>query len=169
MIVFDSSTLILLAKIELLDYFIDDYKGSVVIPREVEAECGHKKDSFDALMIQKRISEKKIDVSEGSNIVLCNKFMEDFSIDRGEAEAIVLALDKRAKIVGVDDRNAIKACRILKLPFTSAVSILVRLVEHGVIDINTARIKLELLIKYGRYGNAIIKQVKDRLKIQEGG
>lgn len=168
MIVFDSSTLILLAKIEILDYFISDYKGRIVIPREVEAECGHKKDSFDALMIQKRISEKKIDVSEGSNIVLCNKFMEDFSIDRGEAEAIVLALDKRAKIVGVDDRNAIKACRILKLPFTSAVSILVRLVEHGVIDINTARIKLELLIKYGRYGNAIIKQVKDRLKIQEG-
>ena len=122
MIVFDSSTLILLAKVELLDYFIGDYKGMVLVPKEVEAECSHKKDTFDALLIQKRISEKKIDVSEVSNVVLCKKFMEDFSIDRGEAEAIALALDKRAKLIGVDDRNAIKACRILKIPFTSAAS-----------------------------------------------
>lgn len=169
MIVFDSSTLILLAKVELLDYFISEYNGKILIPREVEAECGHKKESFDAMLIHKRIGERKIDVSEVSNVALCKKLMEDFSIDRGEAEVIALALDKRAKLIAVDDKNAIKACRILKIPFSSAVAILVRLVEHDVIDINTARGKLELLIKYGRYSNAIIKQVKDRLKIQEGG
>lgn len=166
MIIFDSSTLILLAKVGLLDYFIGNYKGRILIPEEVEAECCHRKDSFDSLLIQKRIEEKSINVFKVSNVVLCKKLMEDFSIDRGEAEALVLALDKRAKLIGVDDRNAIKACRILKVPFTSAASILVRLVEHGVISSDAARVSLELLIKYGRYSAVIINQLKNRLKLQ---
>jgi len=47
MIVFDSSTLILLAKAELLDAFIDDYKKAVIVPQEVNEECCHRKNSFD--------------------------------------------------------------------------------------------------------------------------
>lgn len=166
MIIFDSSTLILLAKVGLLDHFIDNYKDRILIPEEVATECCHRKDTFDALLIQKRIAEKNIIVYKASNVLLCRKLMEDFSIDRGEAEAIVLTLDKRAKLLGVDDRNAIKACRILKVPFTSAASILVRLVEHGVINSDAAKLKLELLIKYGRYSAVIINQIKNRLKLQ---
>lgn len=169
MIIFDSSTLILLAKAGLLDHFIDHYKGRILIPGEVETECCHKKDSFDSLLIQKRIDEKSINISRVSDLVTCKKLMKDFSIDRGEAEAIVLALDKRSKLIGVDDRNAIKACRILKLAYTSAPSILVRLVEHEAIKNDAVKVRLELLIKYGRYSNIIINQVKNRLNLEEGG
>ena len=39
MLVFDSSTLILTAKIELLDAFLKDIGMEIAIPRAVEDEC----------------------------------------------------------------------------------------------------------------------------------
>src|SRR3990167_2477515 len=114
MIVFDSSTLILLAKAELLDAFIDDYKKVVIIPQEVNEECCSKKDSFDALLIRKRIEEKRIKTARIHNTELCERFIKDFSIDMGEAEALVLFLEKKALLLAVDDKNAIKACKILR-------------------------------------------------------
>ena len=39
MIVFDASTLILLAKAELLDLFLDHYPAGAVIPQAIEGEC----------------------------------------------------------------------------------------------------------------------------------
>ena len=60
MIVFDSSTLLLLVKSGLLDNFISDYTDEIIIPVEVkEEESCDRKNSFDALLIQKRINEKK--------------------------------------------------------------------------------------------------------------
>ena len=88
MIVFDSSTLILLAKAELLDAFIDDYKKVVIVPQEVNEECCSRKDSFDALLIRKRIEEKKIKTAKIHNVELGKRFMKDFSIDRGRGRGI---------------------------------------------------------------------------------
>lgn len=166
MVVFDSSTLILLAKVELLDSFLDGYKGKVLIPREVEAESCRKKKSYDALLIQKRIQEKKIRVAGVKKGGLCNKLMQDFRIGRGEAEALVLALEKKAKLVVTDDKHTIKACRLLKVPFTSAIAILVGMTDRGMIDIESAKTRLEALTKYGRYSKQIIKMAKERLKLE---
>ncbi len=165
MIVFDSSTLILLAKVELLDDFIGDYKGEIIIPNEVKEECCSRKTSFDALLIRRRIEEKKIKTVKIHNAELSEKFMKDFSIAKGEAEALVLFIEKKALLFAVDDRNAIKACKILKIPFASAFSILVRMVERGILDIIKAKVKLEMLAKYGRYKDSMIKEAKERLNI----
>jgi predicted nucleic acid-binding protein len=164
MIIFDSSTLILLTKVELLDDFLEDYEGKILIPREVEAEsCGRKK-SFDALFLRNMIQEKKIGVAKVSNTALCNRLMRDFRICRGEAEALVLALEKKAKLVATDDKNAIKACKLLKLSFTSAIAMLIKMAEREVIDAEKTRVALKALTKYGRYSDEIIKEAKERLK-----
>ncbi|MBE7546286.1 hypothetical protein KsCSTR_02320 [Candidatus Kuenenia stuttgartiensis] len=165
MIVFDSSTLILLAKAELLDAFIDDYKKAVIVPQEVNEECCHRKNSFDALLIRKRIEDKKIKTARIHNIRLCEKFMKDFSIDRGEAEALVLFLEKKALLLAVDDKNAIKACKILKIPFASALTILVRLVVKGVIENDEARKKIDILAKYGRYKDIMINEARKKAQL----
>lgn len=166
MIVFDSSTLVLLAKSELLDGFLEDYKGKVLIPREVETEsCGRKK-SFDALLIRKRIQEKRIGVSKISNVAMCTRLIRDFRICRGEAEALALAVEKKAKLVATDDKNAIKACKLLKIHFTSAVAVLVRMKEKGAVDTEKAKAALTALVKYGRYSNRIIKEAKQKLEIK---
>ena len=165
MIVFDSSTLLLLAKSGLLDNFISDYTDEIIIPVEVKEESCDRKNSFDALLIQERIAEKKIKAVKVHNIKLCEKFMQDFSIAKGEAEALVLSLEKKAALLAVDDKNAIKASRILKIPFTTAISILVRLAERRIIDINKAKEDLRLLAVYGRYKDTTIREVRERLKI----
>ena len=59
--VFDASTLILLAKIELLREIADEVK--VTIPEKVKVECLLKK-SMDALLISTLIKEKKIEVKK---------------------------------------------------------------------------------------------------------
>lgn len=77
MIVFDSSTLLLLAKSGLLDNFISDYKGEIIIPMEVKEESCDRENSFDALLIQERIAEKKIKAVKAHNMKLCEKFMQE--------------------------------------------------------------------------------------------
>jgi predicted nucleic acid-binding protein len=165
MVVFDSSTLILLAKVELLNAFLEDYKEKVLIPNEVEAESCTKKKSFDALLIREKIRENKIGVAKVSSTRLCEQLMRDFNICRGEAEALVLAIEKKAKLVATDDKNAIKACKLLKIPFTSAIAILIRMADRRVIDTEKVRAVLDALLKCGRYGNGVIKMAKKRLKI----
>ena len=59
MIVFYVSTLILLAKVEALDLFLDDYKGKAVVQKEAEREATDKK-TFDGLLIRKRIMKGKL-------------------------------------------------------------------------------------------------------------
>ena len=61
MIVFDSSTLILLAKKELLDMFLHNFNGVVAIPKEVTKESCTKK-TLDALLIEERIENGDIRV-----------------------------------------------------------------------------------------------------------
>lgn len=171
MIVFDSSTLILLAKVEILDDFLNDYKGEVIIPYEVKEECCGRKNSFDALLIGKRVEEKKIKTGKIHNVELCEKFVKDFSISKGEAEALVLFIEKKAetkaKLFAADDKNAIKASKILMIPFTSALAILARLVEKGAIDNANAKVKIGMLARYGRYKESMIKEAKERLHISE--
>ena len=160
MIVFDSSTLILLAKIELLDLLIKSYKGGLLIPKTVEREST-KKATFDSLLIQKRIEEGKIKIKEidDKNMEI---FMRDFNIDLGEAEAISLALSNNS-LLATDDKNAINACRLLKIPFTTAIDVLVRAKEKGLTTKEEAFSKMEKLAIYGRYKAEIIEDAKRRI------
>ncbi len=167
MLVFDSSTLILLAKADLIDEFLSDYKRKILIPDQVEKESCTSKKSFDAQLIKKRIEEKRIKVVKITNTRLRTRLMQDFRISSGEAEALVLAIEKNADIVATDDRNAIKACKLLKLKFTSAIAILVYLSENGKIDREKAESSLNALIKYGRYNEDIIRKAKRSLKAEQ--
>jgi predicted nucleic acid-binding protein len=165
MIVFDSSTLILLAKAEMLDCFLDDYQGKVLIPREVEAESCARKKSPDSLLLQKRIQEGRIKVVRVSSARLCGQFMRDFNMSRGEAEALALAIEKKANLVATDDRNAIKACKLLRIPFASAIAILTRMAERKAIEADRVGAALNALQKYGRYSDEIIREASEKLKI----
>ena len=111
MIVFDASTLILVAKIEALDLFLSGSKLEVAIPSEVERECCAVKKSLDALMIRKVIEESKIQVVGIKDKRMIASLSADFGLGKGEAEAITLALAEKAQIVGIDDKNGMNACK----------------------------------------------------------
>ena len=165
MVIFDASTLILLAKIDMLRTFISHFHGKVVIPEKVKAEvCTEGQE--ETPLIVKMIEEKKIRVSRATNSVLTKKLMEDFTIDAGEAEVLTLALQENARLIATDDRNTIRACKMLKIDFTTAIAILIRAFEKKPIDKDEALIKLQKLVAAARYKQTIIEAAKKQI---EGG
>jgi len=164
MIVFDASTLILIAKAELLDSFLTDSELEAAIPVEVEKECCGVKKSLDALLIQKAVDERKLKVIAVKNRKLVVKLQGDFGLGKGEAEAIVLALAEKAEILGIDDKNGINACKLLGIAFITAIGILVRSREKGLLTGGEARAKLTTLAKFGRYKESILEDARGKLE-----
>ena len=167
MIVLDASTLILIAKAEILDAFLAAVRLQVAIPEEVERECCAFKKTLDALMIQKALDESRLKVIAVKNKKMVGKLQADFSLGQGEAEAIALALNRKARLLGIDDKNGINACKLLGIAFTTAVGILVRSCEKGLIDPGGALAKLTTLARYGRYKDSIIEDARLKLEARQ--
>lgn len=167
MIIFDASTLILLSKAELLEIFVSEFRGKVLIPEKVREEvlAGSK---GEVSSFGKLIHEKKIHVLKVRNSKAVEKLMEDFNIDEGEAEALILAIQEKATMVATDDGNAIKACKLLKMDFTTAITFLIRAFEKNLIGQGEALSKLQRLISVGRYDKKIIEDATKRIKEGEG-
>ena len=158
--VFDSSTAILLAKIGLLDQLSQRLK--IIFPEAVKEETTKKKDSFDSKLIISMINENKIKI-RASNQSKVNKLIKDFNIEKGEAEALELAREKK-RVLATDDGPSIKACKILNIKFTTAIHFLIRFYEKGILDKEMAMVKLQSLEKYGRYDYSIIKDSKKKIE-----
>lgn len=167
MIIFDASTLILIAKTELLDLFLAHVSAPVSIPGEVERECCASQKTLDAAIIQRALDQSRIKVVTVKNRRLIAKLQADFSLGRGEAEAIALALLEKAQLLGIDDKNGINACRLLGVTFTTAVGILIRSREKGLLEAPDALTKLALLAKHGRYKKSIVEDARRRLETNQ--
>ena len=165
MVVFDASTLILLAKAELIERFLLASSIEAVVPKEVAREACEVKQSFDSLAIQQLISEKKIAVKMLKDRVLFEKFRSEMGLGAGEAEAIALAVALKTDLVATDDGRAIDACKLTRIAFTSAIGILVRMYEKGAINKEEAVLKLAVLERNGRYGRSIMAVIRSRLEV----
>jgi len=162
MIVFDSSTLILLAKIDMLEAFISGIGRKVLIPERIKEEiCIKGKE--ETPLLEGLIKDKKIAVLKVKDGKLAGKLMDDFHIDRGEAEAITLALQEKAALIATDDRNAIRACKVLKRDFTTAIAVLIRAHEKSLIDKDETLSKLQKLSLIARYNRAIIEDARKQI------
>jgi predicted nucleic acid-binding protein len=163
MIAVDASTLILLAKTELLDLFLESFPKKPFISVEVEKEST-RKESFDALLIKERVKEKKILVRKVKSKKLVHKIERDFKLHQGEAETLALCIENKWNLIGTDDYNAIKACIVLKIKYTSAIGILLKLNKEKKLNEKEAILKLKRLDYFGRYSEEIIDEVKNRLR-----
>jgi predicted nucleic acid-binding protein len=153
MIALDASTAILLAKAELLEAFIEDVDQTVAMPKDVQEEC-RGRDSLDARLIDRAIEEERIEVKAVDRRAV-PQLVRDFGLGVGEAAAIALAAPERA-LVATDDRRAIHACKVLKIPFTTTISVLTRTREKGLLSREQALEKLNRLARDGRYKKEII-------------
>ena len=164
MIVFDASPLILLAKAEILERFIGSFPEPVVIPQAVQSECCENKNSFDAQIIAQQIAEKHIDVRKLRSRKVFERVRREFGLGFGEAQAIALAQASSARLIAIEDRNGVNACKILKLPFIGVLGILLRMREKELFTEEEAVRKLECFRTYGRYREEIIDDVRRRLE-----
>ena len=146
MAILDASTLILLAKSDLLTLLAE--KTRIVIPPEVQREALARKDLYDARMIEGLLRKGKIQVAKYHRPVRRREIQVDFGLEAGEAAALLLAKEKDEPL-GTDDGPAIKAAKIMGVPFFTAVHVLLELYEKRRINEQAALAKLEKLQKSG--------------------
>lgn len=159
MFVSNTSTLILLAKITLLQRFLD-WDGAVVIPQDVLDEISRGK-TFDVALIMKECELRRIVVLDVDSKKV-KMAMEQFNLDRGEAAAFAL-FEQKYKGILTDDNELIKLCRIEQVPFICALAVVVRMHNAGKITIEEARMKLERLGTIGRYSPELLSKFRGDL------
>ncbi|MCZ7381957.1 MAG: DUF3368 domain-containing protein [Candidatus Methanoperedens sp.] len=117
----NSSPLIHLARIGELELLRDIF-GEVLVPKAVYRECvieGGDRD--DARKIK---TASWIRITGIKNIEL--KKALNTSLDEGESEAIVLALEEKADLILLDDYDAREFARIYGLKITGIIGILLK-------------------------------------------
>ena len=160
-LVMDASTLILLAKIDLLPMAAE--RTSIVIPEEVRGEVLAKPKVYDAQIIARMIRDGNILVKKVKQGSETRKICEQFRIDPGEAAALILAMKKKCAI-GIDDGPGIRAAKVLGIPFVTAMNILVEFCERGILDQPSAMSKLESLQMVGRYHIQIVEDARSSIR-----
>ncbi|MEK6907183.1 MAG: hypothetical protein AABW45_01525 [Nanoarchaeota archaeon] len=156
-IVFDSSTLILLAKINLLKK-VYLYYDKIIIPEHVFKETiekGKTENKEDAYLIEKEIKDKKINILKIKNKNILDEILKNFKCNLGEAEAISLAIDKKSTLF-TDDSEAMKICKVYDIEFITALAFLIKLVQDNKVDKEDALIKFQRLAKLGYYSKEIL-------------
>jgi predicted nucleic acid-binding protein len=158
-IIFDTSTLILTAKISILRDVAA--RMTVVIPPRVHQETLVKK-SYDSEIIYQLLQEGKISIRDVDQMQP-QKIADDFHLHAGEAEAFWLARSLSLPLA-VDDGPTIKVCKIFGHPFVTAVHFLLFLSLSGQYLPDIAMEKLNNLSRYGRYKPQIIEDAARRIR-----
>jgi len=126
-VVFDSSPWIFLSKLGLIEQAIGLF-DKVFLPSSVEDEIFVRRDeAFDAL--KKLQTTQRIEVVSAKSSRLVNAL--ERRLGRGESEAIVIALEKDADVVVLDDHTARSEAMRLGLQVKGTLGIIRRLKELG--------------------------------------
>lgn len=162
MLVSNTSTLVLLAKVGCLENFIE-VCPKIVIPGQVRREALFHKDSYYARLIQKLIKAKKIQVVSVNKRKI-TKITSQFMLDEGEAATYTLFDDKKHKAILTDDGELIKLCKLEKVPFICAMAVIIRLFEKKRLSKQETVNKLKDLHEIGRYSKELYEHFKGEVK-----
>lgn len=160
-ILLDTSTLILLAKLDLLALLTEQVR--VMIPEAVKVEAVRKRELWDAKLIERLIKEKKIHVVREEQKSLTEAVSRDFALGKGEAAAVILA-KTRGLLLGIDDKQGIKACKVLGIPFTTTLAVIMRFHEKGIFNADQTIAKIEKLGTHGWYQAELLEKVLKEIK-----
>lgn len=159
MIVKDAMVVIHLAKLTLLRKSCE-YFEQVAIPKEVynEIMAGEQQGHPDAKTIIELVKMKHIQVKdlEGNSLI---KRAKEFSIQRGEAEAIALYWQEKADYLATDDDNVRKKSILLDIKIIGTPVIILKLYKEQVIGKDKFMESLAELKKIGWFSNAVIDTI----------
>ena len=161
-IVSDATSLILLAKVGLLEKFVT--RNAVVMPSAVYVEVAKGKDKgrLDALLVERLVDEKKLGISVPDNETKV-RIEKLFNVHGGELEVLAIALGTKKTIL-TDDKKCFNAAKALKLSFITSLDVVVALYKKGVISKQAALQCVENLDSYGWYAQGLIKTYKEAVK-----
>jgi predicted nucleic acid-binding protein len=157
----DASTLILLAKTDLLPILTE--RNELHISFTVNQEVLFKPERYDAQMIERLIGEERLHVTDDEPAHHVRRICQDFNLDKGEVASLLLARKYNAPI-GTDDGVAIKAAKIMGIPFFTAIHVLIELSQKRRIPKELALAKVDLLGQVGRYSRSILDHARSRVE-----
>ena len=162
MLVSNTSTLVLLAKVGCLEVFIE-ISPSIIVPIQVKQEALFDKDSYYARLIQKLIKENTISIANVDKNKI-NEIISQFKLDEGEAAAFALFNRKKHGAILTDDGELIKLCKLQKVPFTCAMAVVIRLFEKKKLSKEETMNKLNDIHLIGRYSEKLYEHFKSEVK-----
>jgi predicted nucleic acid-binding protein len=125
-VVSNSSPIIHLAKIGHLDLLYEQF-GEIVIPQAVYEECVVDGKGRPEVKAIERVTWLRVEQVVAKDLIT----LLSAEIDRGEAEAIALALQSRASRILLDDADAREKARLYRLKMTGVVGILLKAKRTG--------------------------------------
>jgi predicted nucleic acid-binding protein len=143
-VVVNTTPLIALSHIGQLDILKKMY-GEILIPNAVYNELSAKPDSICKIEVEN--SKDWVRIEEIKNQMA--KSMYKTQLHEGEVEVMILAQEVNADLVIIDDANAKKYAKYLKLPVTGTLGVLIKAKQSGYVD----KIKpmLQMMIENGIY------------------
>ena len=106
--------------------------GSVLVPPAVAGEFRLEEDRPGSSALRRAVEEEWIAVEEPSDDPLFRTLRQD--LDLGESEAIALAVEKKAGLVLLDEREGRRRARNVGLEVTGALGILAQADREGDLD-----------------------------------
>lgn len=162
MIVSDASPLIYLSKINQLE-LLKKLFGNVFIPGEVYQEVvirGKIDSHSDAIIIERAVG-KWINIVKINDTQKLANFEE---LDKGEMETIILALNKKANLVLIDEACGREIARNLGLNVKGTVYVLLLAYQKKILSREEIKKSFELLIGYGfRLAPELYAKILNRL------
>ncbi len=128
-VIVNTTPLIALSHVGQLNLLKELY-GEIIIPQAVYEEVSVKVDS---------VCKKEVDSSLDWIRVekISNQMAKDMyktQLHEGEVEVMILAKEVAADVVIIDDANAKKYAKYLKLPVTGTLGVLLRSKQRGYVD-----------------------------------
>jgi uncharacterized protein len=157
-VVSDTSAVLNLARINRLDILRALY-GEVLIPSAVYEELTDTADDLTAAI--DFVSEPWLIVAVAEDRDQVRRFRRD--LDRGEAEAIALAIERRADLILVDEKRGRRIAAAAGLTVTGLLGVVARAKRTGLID--QAKPVLDQLIDIARFwiGPELYAEVLEQL------
>lgn len=135
MIVSNTSPIIFLAKLRKLDLLFKCF-GSITLPEDV----------FNELQAKKSLELEYINSCNSYFEIISLKTTMNLSLDPGETSAISLAVEKKAKLILLDDHTARVAAESLNLNAVGTLGILLFFLQKKIINLREFKTLLHLLI-----------------------
>ncbi len=161
-IVVDASSIILMAKITLLEKLTE--KNKLIAPEKVYTEVlrGKEKARHDAFLVERLVKENKLKIEKVSEKEY-EKIRKLFGLWAGEAEVLALSLKHKLPII-TDDKKCLNAAKSININCMTSLDVTITLLNKRQVDKQKALSSLEALEEYGWYKREIIKFYKEKIK-----
>ena len=159
----DACTVILLAKAGVLEDLVKAHTTFIPEGAYKEVVEGKKDMLADALITERLVGERLLEVVKSKDTKMLQKLEGDFGLGKGESETINIYFEKKLDAVATDNRQGRKTAKIHAIPLLGSPEIIVHLFKVGKIDRAKALLALKSLEEFGWFDGYLLEKAKDDL------